>query len=141
MKSTDALRGRDLQPVPDILVLQSRHLQPVLDILNQVFEIEKKAQRLKEENSIHRNVRKLRTQFEDGFRIVLGTIAADVSFSYHDPTGEPYDETRTDCEASIAGDSAEDLRIVETIKPIIRLQHGNRNTIVQRAVVIVQASS
>jgi hypothetical protein len=119
----------------------SRDLQPVLDILNQVFEIEKKTQKLKEENSINRNVRRLKTQFENGFRIAMGQEVAEVSLTYHDPTGEPYDETRTDCEASIAGESADGLRIVEAIKPIIRLRLGEANLIVQRAVVIVQSDS
>jgi hypothetical protein len=118
-----------------------RELQPVLDILNQVFEIEKKAQRLTEENSIHRNVRKLRSQFEEGFRMAVGGMLVEVSLAYHDPTGEPYNETRTDCEASISGESADNLRIVETIKPIIRLQQAGINLIVQRAVVVAQSAT
>jgi hypothetical protein len=116
-----------------------RALQPLLDVLNQVFEIEKKSRKLVEENSINRNVRKLRAQFEKGFPLSLPEGAMEVGLTYHDPTGEPYDETRTDCEASIAGESAENLRIVETIKPIIRLQQGGLNLIVQRAVVVVQS--
>jgi hypothetical protein len=119
----------------------SREMQPVLDILNQIFEIEKKVQKLKEENSINRNVRRLKAQFENGFRIIVGQDVAEVSLTYHDPTGEPYDETRTDCDASIAGESADGLRIVEAIKPIIRLQQGGISIIVQRAVVIVRSDT
>lgn len=126
-----------MKPDPSLVI---RELQPMLDILNQVFDIEKKAQRLKEENSIQRNIRKLRAQFEDGLQLALGHSIAKVQLAYHDPTGEPYDETRTDCEASIAGDSAESLCIVDTIKPIIRLQEGGLNVIVQRAVVVVQSA-
>jgi hypothetical protein len=118
-----------------------RELQPLLDILNQVFEIEKKVARLEEENSISRNLRKLRAQFEGGFPVAMPSGVAQVRLVYHDPTGEPYDETRTDCEASIAGNSGEDLQIVEVIKPIIRLQHNDINVIVQRAVVVAQSAT
>jgi hypothetical protein len=118
---------------------QPREIQPVLDLLNQLFEIDKKVQKLSEENSIHRNIRKLRDRFEDGYPLMIGQSLVRARLSYHDPTGEPYDETRTDCEASIAGESAENLRVVEVIKPVIRLQHGTTNLIVQRAVVVVRA--
>lgn len=114
-------------------------LEPAIDVLNQVFEIEKKLQKLTEANSIARNVRRLRSQFESG-QWVAGNQVPKLSLVYHDPTGEPYDETRTDCEAGIAGSSADNLRIVETIKPIIRLQQGGVTVIVQRAVVIVSAA-
>jgi hypothetical protein len=118
----------------------SRELQPALDILNQVFEIEKKVQKLREDNSIARNIRRLRSQFADGHWIP-GSLGVTLSLTYHDPTGESYDETRTDCDASIAGSSAENLRIVETIKPIIRLQQGDFSVIVQRAVVVAAATT
>jgi hypothetical protein len=124
---------------PFDMTAQSREIQPVLDVLNQVFEIEKKVQKLSEENSIHRNLRKLRSRFEEGYPLAIGQSLVRAGLTYQDPTGEPYDETRTDCEASIAGGSAENLRIVETIKPIIRLQHGAVSLIVQRAVVVVSS--
>lgn len=115
-----------------------RELQPALDILNQVFEIEKKLSKLTEDNSIGRNVRRLREQFASG-NWQVGPPTTPISLEYHDPTGEPYDETRTDCDASIAGSSAEALRIVETIKPIVRLRQGVFDKIVQRAVVVVSS--
>jgi hypothetical protein len=119
----------------------TREIQPALDILNQVFEIDKKVQKLTEENTIARNIRRLRSQFEDGHWVPRSVGATLLSLTYHDPTGEDYDETRTDCEASIAGASADNLRIVETIKPIIRLKQGDSlNIIVQRAVVVVAAA-
>lgn len=124
---------RLLTQIPMHLTEPSRQLQPFLDLLNQVFEIEKKAAKLEEGNSIDRNVRKIKALFEDSLPIGIGLV-------YHDPTGEAYDETRTDCEASIAGESAENLRIVEVIKPVIRAQQDGINRIIQRAVVVVESA-
>jgi hypothetical protein len=117
-----------------------REVQPILDLLNQVFEIDKKVRKFHEASGIDRHLRKMRSIFEDGIRLGVGSAIAEVRLTYHDPTGEPYDETRTDCDASIAGSSLDNLRIVETIKPIIRLQSGSSNVILQRAVVIARAA-
>jgi len=110
-----------------------------LDILNQVFEIEKKLSALQEPNSIQRNVNKLKEIMEQG----LGLQGGDDTpgFVYHNPIGEDYNITRTDCEASIAGDSTENLQITEVIKPIIRLQGAGASFIVQKAVVVVKAKN
>lgn len=104
----------------------------LLFILNQLFEIEKKAKKLQEPNSIQRNIDKLKEHFEkniydDGAGLI-----------YYNPLGEPYNITRTDCDASIAGTSTENLIITEVIKPIIRIKKNNKTSIVQRAVVIVE---
>lgn len=96
-------------------------------ILNQVFEIEQKVDKLKETNSIQRNISRLKDKFEE-MRLV-----------YHNPLGERFNETRTDCEASISGNSTENLVIKEVIKPIIRLKDGKVTTIVQKAVVVVES--
>jgi hypothetical protein len=102
--------------------------QELLFIINQVFEIERKAGRLTEKNSIGRNTQRLVEKF------------AELGFEVHDPIGEAYSETRTDCEASIAGDTMHNLRITDVIKPIIRQRHGGANVIVQKAVVVVEGS-
>src|SRR3954464_14374483 len=86
-----------------------------LDFINQIFEIEKKATNLKEENSIHRNINKMKGIFEEEF--FKGTSI--IGLSYHNPLGETYTDTRTDCEATISGTTVENLEIVEVIKPII----------------------
>jgi len=104
-----------------------------LDLLNQIFEIEKKLERIQESNSISRNVNKLRELFETELN------QQGVGLTYHNPLGEPYSETRTDCDASISGESTENLAIIEVIKPIIRLKQGGFNQIVQKAVVVVQS--
>ena len=108
--------------------------KPLLDLLNQVFEIEKKVERRDQPNSSARNVRKMRDLFDDGI-----FSQPDTGLLYHDPTGEPYDETRTDCEASIAGQGTEGLVITETVKPIVYLKAGPYKQIVQKAVVVVEA--
>jgi hypothetical protein len=55
------------------------------------------------------------------------------------PLGEPYNENRTDCDASIAGDNTENLFISEVVRPIIRYKHKGQSIIVQKAIVIVQS--
>jgi hypothetical protein len=97
-----------------------------LQIINQVFDLEKKVARLTESHSMHRNLDRIRSSF------------AEIGLEVEDPLGQPYNETRTDCEASIAGDSAENLYITDVIKPVIRLRQGGGSFIVQKAVVIVE---
>ena len=102
--------------------------QDLIFIINQVSEIERKAARLTEKNSISRNTQRLIEKF------------AELGFEVHDPLGEAYSDTRTDCEASIAGDSLHNLRITDVIKPIIRQRHGGTTMIVQKGVVVVSGS-
>ena len=112
--------------------------QAYLDFMNQIFEIEKKATNLKEENSIQRNLNKMKGILEEEFFKGSSTIG----LTYHNPLGESYSDTRTDCEATISGTGVENLEIVEVIKPIIfYAYHENEKVIkviVQPAVVIVQ---
>ncbi len=112
--------------------------QAYLDLVNQIFEIEKKATNIKEDNSIQRNINKINGLLEEGF-------FKDVGLTYHNPIGESYTDTRTDCEATIAGAEVENLEIIEVIKPIIFYSYKeNENTfkiIAQPAVVIVQSKN
>ncbi len=107
----------------------------LLDMLNQIFEIEKKLERIEESNSIGRNLNKLKELFETEI------YQQGSGLTYYNPIGEPYSETRTDCDASIAGESTENLVITDVIKPIIRFKQGGFNHIVQKAVVIVQSQN
>ena len=107
-----------------------------LDMLNQIFEIEKKLERIQEPNSISRNLSKLKELFETE----LYSESA-CGLSYYNPIDEAYSETRTDCDASIAGGSTDNLVIIEVIKPIIRFKQGGFNHIVQRGVVVVQSQN
>ena len=113
----------------------------LLNILNQIFEIEKKAARLQENNSINRNVNRLKEIFEMELGSFYGSTSEAPGFFIENPIGEPYSEKRTDCEASIAGEGTEDLIITEVVRPIIRYKIKGQNIIVQRAVVIVQTQN
>lgn len=107
-----------------------------LDIINQIFEIERKVEKLQETNSIQRNVAKLKEILESQMTPLFSNEAG---FIYENPLGQKYDETRTDCNASIAGENTENLVITEVIKPIIRLKQNDITRIVQKAVVVVQS--
>jgi hypothetical protein len=115
--------------------------QAYLDLMNQIFEIEKKAINLKEENSIQRNINKLRGIIEEE----LFKGSSTIGLSYYNPIGENYSDTRTDCEATIAGTVVENLEIIEVIKPIIYYGYKENEkvlkVIVQPAVVIVQSKN
>jgi hypothetical protein len=102
-------------------------------LINQLFEVEQKIKKLEEQNSIQRNIDKLKYFFENE------ALTDGKGLVYHNPIGESYNETRTDCEASISGTSHENLEIIEVLKPIIYLKFGNTQMIIQKAVVIVQS--
>lgn len=102
-------------------------------VLNQLFEIENKLKNIKEANSIQRNIDKMKSYFEtEALQDGQGLI-------FHNPIGELYNETRSDCEASISGSSHENLEIIEVLKPIIYFKYANTQTIVQKAIVIVKS--
>jgi len=105
-----------------------------IEILDQVFEIEKKLDSINEPNSIGRNVNRLKEYFE--------YLMPDGGLIYQNPIGEKFNETRTDLEASIAGNSAENLVVTEVIKPIIRLRTNTGvTTIVRKGVVVVESKN
>lgn len=116
--------------------------QAYLDLVNQIFEIEKKSAQLKEENSIFRNVNKLKDLIQSELFTMKGNEST-IGLTYHNPIGESYSDTRTDCEASIAGTKTENLEIVEVIKPIIFYTSNESGkvlkNIAQKAVVIVKS--
>jgi hypothetical protein len=109
-----------------------------LDMINQIFEMEKKISLLNEPNSLQRNINKLKELFEND--LGGGPNNESIGFIYHSPLGEHYNETRTDCDASIAGTSTENLVIIEVIKPIIRYKKGGVNILVQKAVVVAESN-
>ncbi len=104
------------------------------ELIDQIFEIERKIDKLEEPNSIGRNVNKMKDVFEN---ILANASESDVGFSYHNPIGEPFNETRLDLEASISGDSTENLFVIEVIKPIIRYRKGGSTLIARKGVVVV----
>jgi len=96
-------------------------------LANQVFDLERKVSKLEPPDPYGRIVTKMKDSL------------AVAGIEYSNPIGEPFDETRADCEGHIAGVSVEDLVIVEVIKPIVRFRDGSRVRQLQRAVVIAQS--
>jgi hypothetical protein len=103
-------------------------------MLNQIFEIENKVRNINESNSIQRNLDRIKDYFEND------ALGDGQGLVYHNPLGESYNETRTDCEANISGSSHENLEIIEVLKPIIYVKVGNSKMVVQKAIVIVQST-
>lgn len=99
--------------------------KPLLRLLNQVFELERKIIRLQDSESAQRQVRRMKELFEEDFHL-----------TYEDPTGQPFNETRTDVESHLSGQTVDNLVIVETLKPVIRIAHGPTSVIVQKGIVI-----
>jgi hypothetical protein len=106
-------------------------------LIDQVFEIEKKVEQLKEPHSISRNINRLKEIFENINSYISNTESG--GYTYHNPIGEYFSDTRTDCEASIAGQHTESLVITEVIKPIIHFRKGGINMIVRKGVVIAES--
>jgi len=101
-------------------------------ILNQIFEIENKLSKLDNiSHTINRNIDKLKSFYEDNFD-------DNISFTIENPKGQKYNETRTDLEVNIVGDSIDNLIVIDVIKPIIRIKDGIKNQIVQKGIVVVQ---
>lgn len=109
--------------------IESKEMSNYLFVLNQLFEIERKSKQV----NLQRHIDKLKNHFAHN---LLGN---DSGLTMHNLQGEPYDHSRTDCEASIAGNASGALKITEVIKPLIRLNTGNTTQIVQKAVVIVES--
>ncbi|MFA5431610.1 MAG: hypothetical protein WC319_01855 [Candidatus Paceibacterota bacterium] len=109
--------------------------KPYLFMLNQIFELEQKVSKLNEQNSIQRNIDKMKNFFE------TESLADGQGLSFHSPIGESYDVTRTDCEATISGSNHENLEIIEVLKPIIYIKFGNSKIVAQKAIVIVQTKN
>ncbi len=105
-----------------------------LYIINQIFEIERKASQLHERNSIQKNVEKLKNHFEHGF------FDHELELSYHNPIGEDYSKNRRDCEVYFTEKSKGKLKIVEVIKPIVRINQFGCSSIVQKGLVIVEGN-
>ena len=104
-----------------------KQLKALIMLANQVFDLERKVSKLEPPDPYGRIVTKMKDSL------------AVAGIEYSNPIGEPFDETRADCEGHIAGVSVENLVIVEVMKPIIRARTGNHVRQLQRAVVIAQS--
>lgn len=99
-----------------------------LQLLNSVYEIEQKLILHGDQGNAKRNVDKIKD-----------TLITEGLF-YEDPLGQTFKETRTDLEASISGESTENLVVIEVIKPIIRYGKPELSQVVQKGIVVVQSN-
>ena len=95
----------------------------IIELLNQLFEIEKKT-RQHAFDRIDRNIDRLKWLLDQA------------GYTYKDPTGETYDETRTDCQATILSET-EPQTIRDTVKPVIYQTTDGTTAIIQQARVII----
>ena len=100
-------------------------LKTLIDLANHTFDLEQKIDQIPEAAKLGRNIRRMKNSLENAGLMI------------HNPIGEEWSETRTDCEASITGTDIDNLAIKEVIKPIIRLKDSPLKEIIQRGVVIV----
>ncbi|MEY4927647.1 MAG: hypothetical protein RI894_2083 [Bacteroidota bacterium] len=99
-----------------------------LKLINNFFDIEKKVLQKTEMQPLMRNIDRMKATFEE------------MGYIIRNPKGEGYSETRTDCEASIVGESTESLVITDVIKPIVYWRIGEILGIVQQGIVLVEAA-
>lgn len=96
-------------------------MKHIINIINQVFEIEKKAIG----QTIQRHVDRIKTELEE------------MGYTFHNPEGERWDETRTDCEASITGTLKSKMVITNVVKPVVHQTTDGTKKIIQKAIVVV----
>jgi hypothetical protein len=97
-----------------------------LQIINQLFEMQYKLKEIGKADVFERNFNRLFSIFEEE------------GFIVQDPTNEAYNDSRTDCEASIAGSLSSKMKITKTLKPVIYKKTDNAVQLLQKAVVIVE---
>lgn len=103
----------------------------LLVICNQVYEIEQRLKKAGGDSGMQRNLTKLKDALQE------------LNLIYEDPTGQKYNETRSDLDATISGERTDGLIVVDVIKPIIRCRFSGTdgkeiNQIIQKGVVVVQ---
>lgn len=101
----------------------------VLQTLNHLYEAERKLAIHGDPGGVMRNIERIKSAL------------ADEKLFYEDPMGQPFSETRTDLEASIAGESTEDLHVTEVIKPVIRYGEPEYSKVIQKGIVVVRSKT
>jgi hypothetical protein len=100
-------------------------MKQIINIINQVFEMEKKLQ-AQSPPTFQRNIERIKSEL------------SDMGYEYHNPLHEKYDDTRTDCEASVVGPLKKKMVITDVIKPIVRRSDDGVKKIVQKGIVVVE---
>ncbi len=101
----------------------------VLQVLNNLCDLDRKLSIHGDPGNAKRNVERIKETIED------------IKVFYEDPMGQSFSETRTDLEATITGEGSDNLKVVEVIKPIIRVGDRNFSRVVQKGIVIVQSET
>ncbi len=95
-------------------------------IINQLFEMQSRINEAGLASGFERNFNRLYNLFEEEGYII------------QDLTGEPYTESRTDCEAGISGKIGSHMKITRTLKPVIYQKKDGAVQLLQKAVVIAE---
>jgi sugar-specific transcriptional regulator TrmB len=107
----------------------------VLKIMNNLYEIDRKLALHGDTGNTVRNVEKIKDAIGD----FLGNNEFEIF--YEDPMGQMFKETRTDLDATITGNSSENLYVVEVIKPIIRIRSPIVSQVIQKGTVVVASKN
>ena len=103
-------------------------MKPILNIINQLHEIEFKLGVNQSLDPVSRHLDRIKNHLNE------------LGYEYHSPLNEIYTTERTDCEASIAGDTTEgSMQITRVIKPAIYQKSAAGDQLLQKAIVIVES--
>lgn len=95
-------------------------------LINQLFDLKNKLKKAEALEPVERNINRMFNTFEQ------------MGLEIHDPIGEKYNDSRTDCEAQIIGREAKEMIISSVIKPVIFQKENGAMTIIQKAIVTVE---
>ena len=101
----------------------------VLQVLNNLCDLDRKLSIHGDPGNAKRNVERIKETIED------------IKVFYEDPMGQSFSETRTDLDATITGEGSDNPKVVEVIKPIIRVGDRNFSRVVQKGIVIVKSET
>jgi hypothetical protein len=76
-------------------------------------------------------------KFERNFNRIF-SLFEEEGFICQYPLGEKYNETRTDCEATIIGKESKNMIVSQVIKPVVYKQSAEGLTLVQKGIVLVE---
>jgi len=99
------------------------------NIINQLHALDTRARQSADSDFYRRRIERIHD------------LLKDIQLLVHDPLGEMYSSTRTDCEAILEGEPGESMKIVEVIKPIIYYSVGETRRLIQPGVVLVKGKA
>jgi hypothetical protein len=99
----------------------------MIQILNQLFDMQAKLTQLNMAEPFSRNMAR------------LIHICQESGYTMHDPLGEKYADSRTDCEANIIGKLSSNMIVSQVVKPIVYQTLNNEKSIVQKGIVMIES--